>query len=62
MLSHSPERLSSFRPFVPNLKAEARAKFLQENYKVGEEGVEVKKEQNKIEEQAQLSQEEKPVS
>ncbi|HPS40590.1 MAG TPA: hypothetical protein PLQ50_01130 [Candidatus Woesebacteria bacterium] len=62
MLSHSPERLSSFRPFVPNLKAEARAKFLQENYKVGEEGVEVKKEQNKIEEQAQLSQEEKPIS
>ena len=55
MLHNSPEKLLNFRPFVPNLKAEARAKFLQENYETTEKDKEVNKEKNKIEEQIKLN-------
>lgn len=32
LLSHSPEQLETFRPFIPHLKGEAREKFIKENY------------------------------
>ena len=32
ILNKSPEQLETFRPFIPNLKGEARAQFIKENY------------------------------
>ena len=32
VLSHNPEQLENFRPFIPHLKGESREKFIQENY------------------------------